>query len=746
MSFSALRLAEPIVRAVAAKGYTTATDIQAGAIPPAIDGRDVLGTAQTGTGKTCAFALPILHRLAEASKGLPAKHARHDTRRRKAAVPRALVLCPTRELATQIHESFVGYGRHLRLNHAVVYGGVSQYHQMRAMRSGVDVLVATPGRLKDLNEQGLIDLSGVETLVLDEADRMLDMGFVHDIRQIVSLMPDSRQTLLFSATISDSIRKLANDLQTDPVIVETAPEATTVDTVEQRIYMIEQHRKSQLLTHLLHAEKIERALVFTRTKHGADKVARRLTQSGVSADAIHSNKTQAARNATMRDFKEGRVRVLVATDIASRGIDVNDVTHVVNFDMPIDPETYVHRIGRTARAGASGVAVTFCCGDQKRRLRAIEQRAKITLPPAEELPKMVTPPRAEREAEYAADDRNERRGRRDRDDRSQRSGRPERSGRGKPARRGDSGGFKKPYSKSTPSNRPEGFKPWKREDNRTERPTRTGGYVSKWQKGGARPAQDGGSKPAWKKRDNAGARNGGYTKKFDRNSSKPGGFKPKWQKDGARPAQDGGSKPAWRKRDNAGARDGGYTKKFDRNGSKPGGFKPKWQKDGARPAGGGAPRPAWRKKSDRPASEGGFKPAWKKRTDGSSADGGYRSKSDGRGSRPSQGPSNKPAWQKRSDRPDRPARDDRSDRPARDDGFKKPGFKKAGFKKSGFKKTGGSKQSGFKKNGGYPRGASDGKPTRSGGDGPEGARAKARRAGKSRVTNSNRRGSSKRYA
>jgi len=401
MSFSALRLAEPIVRAVTAKGYTSTTDIQAGAIPPAIEGRDVLGTAQTGTGKTCAFALPILQRLSQNTSRPPRRKRNGSQRHRRVCFPRALVLCPTRELATQIHGSFSSYGHHLQLNYAVVYGGVKQYHQVRSMRHGADVLVATPGRLKDLVQQGIVDLSAVETLVLDEADRMLDMGFIADIRQIEAMTSKGRQTLLFSATISDSIRKLAREMMRDPEVVETATESTTVDSVDQRVIMVEQPQKVQLLAHVLGGEGVHRAVVFTRTKYGADKVARRLKQCGLAAEAIHSNKTQSARNATMQEFRSGAVHVLVATDIASRGIDVQAISHVVNFDMPIDPETYVHRIGRTARAGASGKAITFCCRNQRKMLRAIERRASMTLPPAERLPKMAPLPHIERPEQRA---------------------------------------------------------------------------------------------------------------------------------------------------------------------------------------------------------------------------------------------------------------------------------------------------------------------------------------------------------
>jgi len=409
MSFSALRLAEPIVRAISAKGYTTATDIQAGAIPPALNGRDVLGTAQTGTGKTCAFAVPIIHRLSQSTERVQPRIRKGQERHRHVAFPRALVLCPTRELATQIHASFKDYGSHVKLKFAVIYGGVKQYHQVRSMQRGVDVLVATPGRLKDLVQQRLVDLSAVKTLVLDEADRMLDMGFIADIRSIEAMTHKKRQTLLFSATISEGIRSLAGALMRDPEVVETAPESTTAESVEQRVIMVEQPQKIQLLAHCLGKESVGSALVFTRTKYGADKVARRLKQCGIAADAIHSNKTQSARNSIMQKFRAGDLQVLVATDIASRGIDVQAVTHVFNFDMPIDPETYVHRIGRTARAGASGQAITFCCRNQRKMLRAIEKRANMRFPAAENLPRMAPLPSVKQsDAGVEADDRSPR--------------------------------------------------------------------------------------------------------------------------------------------------------------------------------------------------------------------------------------------------------------------------------------------------------------------------------------------------
>ncbi|MBO6512996.1 MAG: DEAD/DEAH box helicase [Phycisphaerales bacterium] len=389
MNFSELRLAEPIVRAVADKGYTTATPIQAQSIPFALDGQDVLGCAQTGTGKTCAFALPILHRL---SQNAPIdrdpgfgkidkknKQSKNNRNRGHGRPPRALILCPTRELAMQIFESFVAYGRNVHLRHAVVFGGVSQGKQVRELRAGVDVLIATPGRLLDLVNQGHIDLSQVETLVLDEADRMLDMGFINDIRKVIELIPSERQTLFFSATLSGEIRTLADAILFEPAMVETAPESTTAELISQRIYTVEREHKAELLDRLLSEEDIGRALVFTRTKHGADKLVKVLNRSGINAEAIHGNKTQNARTRTMRRFKSGATQVLVATDIASRGIDVDDITHVVNFDMPIDPETYVHRIGRTARAGASGIAISLCDYGELGIYRSIERRTKINI-------------------------------------------------------------------------------------------------------------------------------------------------------------------------------------------------------------------------------------------------------------------------------------------------------------------------------------------------------------------------------
>ena len=377
MSFNDLQLADPLLRALHEEGYETPTPIQAMAIPEALAGRDVFGSAQTGTGKTCAFALPILHRIAE--------HA-EDRRGRS---PKALILCPTRELATQIHERLVTYGRHLPLKHVVVYGGVPQGRQVSGLRAGSDVLVATPGRLIDLVAQGHADLRSVQTLVLDEADRMLDMGFIVDIRRIIDLIPAKRQTMFFSATVSRDIKKLATSILDDPVHINTAPESSTVESIKQQVYMIERKQRHLLLRMLLLKKGVGRTLVFTRTKYGADKLAKVLWRSGIGADAIHGNKSQRARFRAMEAFRTGEKLVLVATDIASRGIDVEDITHVVNFDMPIDTETYVHRIGRTARAGASGVAISFCGRKDAELLKAIQRRTGANLTLIHDVPDLV---------------------------------------------------------------------------------------------------------------------------------------------------------------------------------------------------------------------------------------------------------------------------------------------------------------------------------------------------------------------
>jgi ATP-dependent RNA helicase RhlE len=389
MRFNELRLAEPIVRAVAAKGYTTPTPIQTKAIPEALAGKDVLGCAQTGTGKTGAFALPILHRLATSTAGASTRNRDRNRNRPRVGRPRALVLCPTRELATQIFESFSAYGRNLALRHTVVFGGVSQVCQVRDLRAGIDVLVATPGRLLDLIGQGFIDLRAVEVLVLDEADRMLDMGFIRDIRKVVDRLPSRRQTLLFSATMPAEIRQLADSILRQPVFVQAGPVASTVEAISQSVYLVARKHKPILLERLLRHEAMERTLIFTRTKYGADKLVRTLRRSGIEAGAIHSNKNQNARIRALDGFKSGGMPVLVATDIASRGIDVDEITHVVNFDMPNLPETYVHRIGRTARAGASGIALSFCDHEEFDDLRAIERLIGMQLDVIENEPDLV---------------------------------------------------------------------------------------------------------------------------------------------------------------------------------------------------------------------------------------------------------------------------------------------------------------------------------------------------------------------
>jgi ATP-dependent RNA helicase RhlE len=375
MRFEELRLLEPIVRAVASEGYTAPTPIQVKAIPEVLAGRDLLGCAQTGTGKTGAFAMPILQRLSAPREARP--DARREGHRGRGdgsgRLPRALVLCPTRELAAQIAERFSAYGRNLSVRHALIFGGVGQDPQVRAMRAGTDVVIATPGRLLDLIEQGHVDLRAIEILVLDEADRMLDMGFIRDIRRIVKILPQQRQTLLFSATMPPEIRELAESILRSPAFVQVDRSGSTVDAIAQSVHFVAGSNKTTLLERLLRSGRMDRTLVFTRTKHRADKVARALGKSGIVARAIHGNKSQSARTRALDDFRAGAPAVLVATDIAARGLDVDGITHVVNYDLPDVAETYVHRIGRTARAGASGSAVSFCDREERDSLRAIER-------------------------------------------------------------------------------------------------------------------------------------------------------------------------------------------------------------------------------------------------------------------------------------------------------------------------------------------------------------------------------------
>ncbi len=367
--FADFGLAEPLLRALRSEGYTSPTPIQTKALAPVMEGRDLLGIAQTGTGKTAAFALPILHRLFAADrKPLQPRSAR------------ALVLAPTRELAAQIAASFETYGRHLRPVVTVVVGGVKHNPQVRALARGVDVLVATPGRLLDHLQGGTVRLDQTEIVVLDEADHMLDLGFLVPIRRILAKLPRRRQTLFFSATMPKDIGELARDMLTDPTEVSVAPVATTAERVDQSVYLVDAADKRALLAELLTAPEFSRALVFTRTKHGADKVARHLEAAGIPAAAIHGNKSQNQRERALAAFKSGRSRILVATDIAARGIDVDAVSHVVNYELPDVPEAYVHRIGRTARAGAEGIAISFCDAAERRNLRDIERLTRQTLP------------------------------------------------------------------------------------------------------------------------------------------------------------------------------------------------------------------------------------------------------------------------------------------------------------------------------------------------------------------------------
>jgi ATP-dependent RNA helicase RhlE len=359
--FSALGLATPLCRAVADSGYDAPTPIQAGAIPVLLTGRDVLGCAQTGTGKTAAFALPILHKLARTPR-TPGRRG-----------PRALILAPTRELALQIATGFQTYGRYLSIDCAVIFGGVGQKPQVDALRRGADVVVATPGRLLDLMSQRQAHLEAVETLVLDEADRMLDMGFIDPIRRIVAALPRTRQNLMFSATMPPEIRKLADSILRNPAEVAVTPVAATADNIAQWVLHVQSNDKRALLGEVLRDPAMSRVLLFSRTKRGANRLAEQLERGGVSAAAIHGNKSQGARQQALGAFKAGRVRVLVATDIAARGIDVDGITHVINFEVPHEPETYVHRIGRTARAGAAGVALSFCDSTERSDLHAIER-------------------------------------------------------------------------------------------------------------------------------------------------------------------------------------------------------------------------------------------------------------------------------------------------------------------------------------------------------------------------------------
>ena len=381
-TFASLGLAEPLCRALAAQNYQTPTPIQAQAIPMLLEGRDLLGIAQTGTGKTAAFALPILQRLS----------ASHDARQPKSV--RALILAPTRELAVQIGDSFSTYGRHMHFKTEVILGGVSQGNQVKALAKGVDILVATPGRLLDLAQQKHVRLDHITHFVLDEADRMLDMGFIRDVRKIVAMLPKQRQSLLFSATMPKDVEDLANSLLRNPMRVEVTPQTVTVDLIEQHVMFADADGKRRLLLDLLADKALKRVIVFTRTKHRANRISDILDGAGIAADAIHGNKSQNARQRALERFRSGEARVLVATDIAARGIDIDDITHVINFELPNEPESYVHRIGRTARAGAKGIAISLCDATEMGFLRDIEKltRKQLTVAGSAPAPQAQRPP------------------------------------------------------------------------------------------------------------------------------------------------------------------------------------------------------------------------------------------------------------------------------------------------------------------------------------------------------------------
>jgi len=371
--FENLNIIEPIKRALKTEGYTKATPIQEKAIPELLKGIDLLGCAQTGTGKTAAFAIPILQGLSSESKNSEGKKRQI----------KALIVAPTRELAIQIGDSFKTYGRHLGLKTLVIYGGVSQNPQTKILGSGVDILVATPGRLLDLVNQRFVSLKNIKYFVLDEADQMLDMGMIEDVKKIIKYIPASRQTMFFSATMPKEIAKLADSILKDPMKVEITPVSSTVDIIDQSVYYVNQSNKINLLLHLLKNKSIVSALVFSRTKHGANKIVRSLEVAGLNAQAIHGNKSQNARQLALNNFKEGKIRILVATDIAARGIDIDELSHVVNYDLPEVPETYVHRIGRTGRAGLGGTAISFCSEEEKPLLMAIQKLISKSVPVVE---------------------------------------------------------------------------------------------------------------------------------------------------------------------------------------------------------------------------------------------------------------------------------------------------------------------------------------------------------------------------
>ncbi len=485
--FTDLGLAAPLLKALAAENYVTPTPIQAQAIPSVLEGKDLLGVAQTGTGKTAAFALPILQRLSADDRPTPRKGCR------------CLVLSPTRELASQIAESFQTYGRFLKLTSTVVFGGVSLGKQVREMANGVDILVATPGRLLDLINQRALVLSNVEILVLDEADQMLDMGFIHDIRKLAALIPAKRQTLFFSATMPKEIADLADRFLSNPVKVSVTPVATTAERVDQHVIFIETARKQALLHAMVEKYAMKRALVFTRTKHGADRVVRRLTQAGIAAAAIHGNKSQPQRERALAEFKAGRCHLLVATDIAARGIDIDSVSHVVNYDLPNVPESYVHRIGRTARAGAEGMAISFCDREERAFLRDIERLTRQKVPVMEGPADLATLPPME------AEERGPRQGRPQGQRPENRNGGQRNGGqRSQPGRGGNGGGHHaavgaggQPSRSGQPARGP---KPQHQDGGRSD------ATPSRWTSGSANPTQPRNDRPPQRRDNRFGSR------------------------------------------------------------------------------------------------------------------------------------------------------------------------------------------------------------------------------------------------
>ncbi|QDU58150.1 DEAD/DEAH box helicase [Aeoliella mucimassa] len=584
MKFTELGLAEPFLRALEKLGYEEATPIQAAAIPMILAGRDVIGCAQTGTGKTAAFTLPMLDRLLQTLPPKPEGHKPEKPKHKgpkgsKGANPRprvlkSLVLSPTRELAAQISESLKKYGRHTPLRHCVVFGGVSQLHQVRALRHGVDSLVATPGRLLDLIGQGHIDLSQIEILVFDEADQMLDMGFLPDLKRIVSMVPEERQTLMFSATMPTEIRRLAEQWLTDPESVEVAPVATPAERIAQSVRMVEKKEKPDELARFLKETPRSRTLVFSRTKHGADKIVKRLERDGLRAAAIHGNKSQGARTRTLERFKGKNPPILVATDIAARGLDIRDVSHIVNYDLPEAPETYVHRIGRTARAGAEGVAISYCARDERRYLFAIERLMKTRIAVHGENGEELEPARPMKEQSHSNRQQNGGQG----------GGRPQRGGNSSRPKR------KRPFRKSGQFGGSGGQSEGRRGERSGERGPRSE-YGQRSERSGERDSRSECGQRSERgdrgQRGENGERTGQRGERTDRNDRGPRGENGERTERGPRNGKPGG-KPGFKSGFKSGARSGGKPGATSRGNSSGGG---NGAKAGGRPGGkpGGKP-------------------------------------------------------------------------------------------------------------------------------------------------------------